>query len=80
MEMSTEDMPQFELKPKRGVVSQYNPDTLSRTLQPQTVREAGDRSEAMRLTGPPVETIKLKAEIDAMRGRNNLRNGGSESN
>jgi len=29
------------------------------------VKESGDRSEAMRLTGPPVETIKLDAEIDA---------------
>jgi hypothetical protein len=50
---------------QRIIVLQYNPDTLSRTLQPQTVKETGDRSEAMRLTGPPVETIKLDAEIDA---------------
>jgi hypothetical protein len=50
---------------QRVITLQYNPDTLSRTLQPQTVRESGDRSEAMRLTGPPVETIKLDAEIDA---------------
>ena len=50
---------------RRIVVLQYNPDTLSRTLQPQTVKESGDRSEAMRLTGPPVETLKLDAEIDA---------------
>ena len=50
---------------QRIIVLQYNPDTLSRTLQPQTVKESGDRSEAMRLTGPPVETIKLDAEIDA---------------
>lgn len=47
------------------IVLQYNPDTLSRTLQPQAVKEGGDRSEALRLTGPPVETIKLDAEIDA---------------
>jgi hypothetical protein len=50
---------------QRVIVLQYNPDTLSRTLAPQTVKESGDRSEAMRLTGPPVETIKLDAEIDA---------------
>ncbi len=50
---------------QRIIVLQYNPDTLSRTLQPQAVKESGDRSEAMRLTGPPVETIKLDAEIDA---------------
>jgi hypothetical protein len=50
---------------RRIVVLQYNPDTLSRSLTPQTVKESGDRAEAMRLTGPPVETIKLDAEIDA---------------
>jgi hypothetical protein len=49
----------------RIIALQYNPDTLSRTLQPQAVKEGGDRSEALRLTGPPVETIKLDAEIDA---------------
>ena len=50
---------------QRIIALQYNPDTLSRTLQPQAVKESGDRAEAMRLTGPPVETIKLDAEIDA---------------
>lgn len=45
---------------------QYNPDTLSRSLQIKSIGgEGGDRSEAMRLTGPPVETYKLEAEIDA---------------
>ena len=29
--------------------------------------DGGDRSEALRLKGPPVETIKLDAEIDADR-------------
>lgn len=47
------------------IVLQYNPDTLTRTLQPQAVKEGGDRLEALRLTGPPIETIKLEAEIDA---------------
>jgi hypothetical protein len=50
---------------QRIILLQYNPDTLSRTLQPQAIKDSGDRSEAMRLTGPPVETIKLEAEIDA---------------
>lgn len=51
---------------KRIIALQYNPDTLSRTLQVQGVGgEGGDRSEALRLKGPPVETIKLEAEIDA---------------
>ncbi len=49
----------------RVIALQYNPDTVSRTLQVQGVGEGGDRSEALRLKGPPVETIKLDAEIDA---------------
>jgi hypothetical protein len=49
---------------KRIIVLQYNPDTLSRTLQVKAVGETTDRSEALRLKGPPVETIKLDAEID----------------
>jgi hypothetical protein len=50
----------------RIIPLQYNPDLLTRTLQPKgTTAEAGDRSEALRLTGPPVETIKLEAELDA---------------
>jgi hypothetical protein len=51
---------------QRIIVLQYNPETLSRTLQVQGIgTEGGDRSEALRLKGPPVETIKLDAEIDA---------------
>ena len=50
---------------QRIIALQYNPDTLTRTLQPQAVKESGRPSEALRLTGPPVETIKLEAEIDA---------------
>jgi len=51
---------------QRVVVLQYNPDTLTRTLQVQGAGpEGGDRLEALRLKGPPVETIKLEAEIDA---------------
>jgi hypothetical protein len=51
---------------QRVIALQYNPDTLTRTLQPQGAGgEGGDRSEPLRLKGPPVETIKLEAEIDA---------------
>ncbi len=52
---------------QRIITLQYNPHTLTRTLQPQGGggEGGGDRSEALRLTGPPVETIKLDAEIDA---------------
>jgi len=50
---------------QRLIVLQYNPDTLSRTLQAQAVGAEGqDRANALRLAGPPVETIKLEAEID----------------
>jgi hypothetical protein len=48
------------------VIFQYNPDTLTRTLQPRAIGgEPGDRLEVLRLTGPPRETIKFDAEIDA---------------
>ena len=47
------------------VVFQYNPDSVTRTLQAQTAGESGARSEVTRLKGAPVETIKLDVEIDA---------------
>jgi hypothetical protein len=50
---------------QRIIVLQYNPETVSRTLAPQAATGEGDRSEALRLKGPPVETIKLEAAIDA---------------
>ena len=50
---------------QRVITLQYNPDTLSRSFQIKARGEGGDRSEALRLTGPPVESIKLDAEIDA---------------
>lgn len=50
---------------QRVIALQYNPDTLTRTLQPQAIGEGGNRSEVLRLTGPPNETIRLEAEIDA---------------
>lgn len=53
---------------RRIISLQYNPDTLTRSLQIQGVStdaSGGDRSEVLRLKGPPIETIKLEAEIDA---------------
>jgi hypothetical protein len=48
------------------VAFQYNPDSLSRTVAPRAAKaEGGDRLEALRLTGPPVETMKIDIEIDA---------------
>lgn len=51
----------------RVIALQFNPDTMSRTLQPQGIgQEAGDRLEALRLTGPPNETLTLdEVELDA---------------
>jgi hypothetical protein len=49
------------------IALQYNPDSLSRTLQIQTTPGSSDgvRVDALRLRGPAVETIKLDAELDA---------------
>ena len=47
------------------VTLQYNPDTVTRSLQPQRIEASGNRSEVLRLTGPPVETFRFTAEIDA---------------
>ena len=49
----------------RVIALQYNPDSLTRTLQVQATGETGDRSQALRLKGAAIETIKLEAEIDA---------------
>src|SRR6266851_8546251 len=59
------DPDNFKVLPNGVIVLQYNPDTLSRTLKIQGAEEGGDRSEALRLKGPPIETFKLEAEIDA---------------
>jgi hypothetical protein len=49
------------------IALQYNPDSLTRTLQIQAVLggQDGVRVNALRLRGPAVETIKLEAEMDA---------------
>lgn len=50
----------------RVISLQYNPDSLTRSLQVSAIAaEGADRSEALRMKGPPVETIRLEAEIDA---------------
>jgi len=59
------DPDSFAIKANGIIVLQYNPDTLTRTLKIKGISEGGDRSEALRLTGPPTETLKLDAEIDA---------------
>lgn len=48
------------------IVFQYNPDTMTRRLQAQTLGGGeGDRTEAFRLKGAPIENISLDIEIDA---------------
>lgn len=47
------------------IVFQYNPETLTRNLQAQMSEGSGERSEPVRLTGAPKETISLEVEIDA---------------
>ena len=57
------------------ILFQYNPETLTRTLQAQTSGEGGNSSEALRLQGAPQESITLDIEIDATdqleKGENN---------
>lgn len=55
------------------IIFQYNPDTVTRTLRASGAGGGGGdaggedapRSETMRVSGAPVETIKFDAEIDA---------------
>jgi hypothetical protein len=46
------------------VVFQYNPEHLSRSLDPQYSDPGGARNEAIRLGGPPRETISASVELD----------------
>lgn len=54
------------------IAFQYNPDSMSRSLQGQGAGSsggggggAGGSSEAFRIKGPPIETVNLDIEIDA---------------
>lgn len=51
---------------ERIISLQYNPDSLTRSLQVNGMEgDNGKNSEALRLKGAPVETIKFDAELDA---------------
>jgi hypothetical protein len=50
---------------QRIIVLQYNADSLTRTLQVQSLGDGEERSDVLRLTGPAIESIKLDAELDA---------------
>jgi hypothetical protein len=49
------------------IVFQYNPDTMTRRLTARTTggQDGGDKKEALRLSGPPQETITVNVEFDA---------------
>ncbi|HEV2914390.1 MAG TPA: hypothetical protein VGX92_14025 [Pyrinomonadaceae bacterium] len=47
------------------IVFQYNPEKLTRELTAQTSSGTQNSGEAMRLKGPPLETITLEVDIDA---------------
>ena len=51
---------------QRIIVLQYNPATLSRSVQGQSVADDARRSQPLRLTGPAVETFKMEAVVDAI--------------
>lgn len=56
---------------RSSIAFQYNPETLNRSLKPNTVGAGdGERSMSVRFTGAPVETISLEVQIDAMEGLN----------
>lgn len=45
-------------------IFQYNPDQISRSLAPQYSQAGGGRAEALRLAGPPAETITANLTLD----------------
>jgi hypothetical protein len=50
---------------ERIITLQYNPDSVSRSLQAKAASgDSGDAGEALRLGGAPTETISLEAELD----------------
>lgn len=51
------------------ILFQYNPHTLKRQLRPQMVGGAeGDRSQAVRFSSAPTQTVSVEIEIDATDG------------
>src|SRR6266566_2365405 len=51
------------------IVFQYNPETMTRSLEARVAGrqryDGGDKTEALRLAGPPTETITLNVEFNA---------------
>src|SRR5687768_12397604 len=48
------------------IIFQYNPETMTRTLRARSSGGNADRREALRLSGPPEESIRFAVEIDAI--------------
>lgn len=58
------------LDPEQGRVLrvlpfQYNPDSLTRSLQPRSAGDTGERMDPLRLRGPAAEIFRIDAEFDA---------------
>lgn len=51
--------------PLNTISFEYNPESIRRSLQPQSVGDLPDRTEVLRLKGPAIETIHCDVEIDA---------------
>jgi hypothetical protein len=52
---------------KRSLAFQYNPETLQRTIEPNTVGgRPGSRSQAVRFAGAPTETITIDCRFSAI--------------
>ncbi|KAA6459841.1 hypothetical protein DYQ86_17015 [Acidobacteria bacterium AB60] len=51
--------------PLNTIHLQYNPESIRRSLKPQSVGDQPDRTEVLRLKGPPIETVSCDVELDA---------------
>jgi hypothetical protein len=51
--------------PLNTISFEYNPESIRRSLQPQSVGDQPDRTEVLRLKGPAIETSHCDVEIDA---------------
>jgi hypothetical protein len=51
--------------PLNTIQFQYNPESIRRSLKPQSVGDLPDRTEVLRLKGPAIEEIHCDVEIDA---------------
>src|SRR6185369_12167188 len=50
---------------RQVITLQYNPETITRSFQVHAVGDGADRSQALRVKGPAVESYKLDIVLDA---------------